>query len=96
MGDGNLHTRPIIDPSSTVSFDFQQELLNKTFAKLVFDKVLQFRGTITGEHGDGISRSPYIEKMYGPYVFSFFKYLKNSFDPTHMLNPGKKVMTTVI
>jgi glycolate oxidase len=92
MGDGNLHTRPIIDHSSTVSFDSHQELLNKTFAKVVFDKVLQFRGTITGEHGDGITRSPYIEKMYGPYAYSFFKYLKKSFDPTYMLNPGKKVM----
>ena len=47
------------------------------------------KGTITGEHGDGIARSNYIKNQYGSTNFQAFKDLKKLFDPDNILNPGK-------
>ncbi len=97
MGNGNLHTRPIIDhdpnyiPTTGESAN-KIDYLIKQLTEAVFSKVLQYQGTITGEHGDGISRSPYVRQMYGSFVYSFFKNIKKSFDPLNLLNPGKKVV----
>jgi len=46
-------------------------------------------GTITGEHGDGLARSEYVKKQYGPVNYKIFKELKKQFDPNNILNPGK-------
>jgi FAD/FMN-containing dehydrogenase len=48
-------------------------------------------GTITGEHGDGIARVPFIELMYGKKITEIFASVKKLFDPMFTLNPGKKV-----
>jgi FAD/FMN-containing dehydrogenase len=57
--------------------------------------VIKSGGTITGEHGDGIARSGYIEMMYGPQVTSIFMAVKKLLDPKFVLNPGKKVPAMV-
>lgn len=92
VGDGNLHTRPIICDDTDYMSSHKLDTLLKNLANTVFKKVIELKGTITGEHGDGIARTPYIRMMYGDYVYSYFKYLKTSFDPTNRLNPGKKVI----
>ena len=51
--------------------------------------MIKIGGTITGEHGDGLARSEYVRKQYGPVNYSIFKELKNQFDPENILNPGK-------
>jgi FAD/FMN-containing dehydrogenase len=86
-GNGNLHTRPMIDTES----QSELELFN-IVADEVFTKVISCGGTITGEHGDGIARTKYIEFMYSTQVVSIFEQIKKLFDPKFILNPGKKVI----
>lgn len=86
LGDGNIHTRPIIDLNSP-----QEVQLIESIADRVFRKVIKTRGTITGEHGDGLSRVGYIQRMYGEAIFDIFKKVKELFDPTYLMNPGKKI-----
>jgi FAD/FMN-containing dehydrogenase len=86
-GNGNLHTRPMIDIKS------QDELeLFNIVADEVFTKVISYGGTITGEHGDGLARTKYIKFMYDPKIVSIFEQIKKIFDPKFMMNPGKKVI----
>jgi FAD/FMN-containing dehydrogenase len=86
VGDGNMHTRPIIDLGSKS----QVELMEKIAAS-VFERVVKTGGTITGEHGDGLARVGYIEMMYGKELTALFSKVKRLFDPHFMMNPGKKV-----
>jgi glycolate oxidase len=85
-GNGNLHTRPLIDTASSK----YNELIG-SLATEVFSKVYELSGSITAEHGDGISRTKYISQMYGDTIFEIFKKIKFIFDPTNIMNPGKKV-----
>jgi glycolate oxidase len=91
VGDGNLHTRPLID----ISYKSEVELIER-LAQQVFDKVIRFGGTITGEHGDGLARVKYIPSVYGNEMFSVFLQVKKLFDPKFLLNPGKKILPTVM
>ncbi|MCJ7636237.1 MAG: hypothetical protein MUO21_01975 [Nitrososphaeraceae archaeon] len=86
-GNGNLHTRPMIDTASNK----YKEVIG-SLAKEVFSKVYTLSGSITAEHGDGISRTKYISQMYGNTIFELFKKIKFIFDPTNIMNPGKKVI----
>jgi glycolate oxidase len=86
VGDGNLHTRPLIDMDSKSEVELIERL-----AQQVFDRVIRTGGTITGEHGDGIARVKYIPSMYGNEIFSIFLQVKKIFDPKFILNPGKKI-----
>jgi glycolate oxidase len=87
VGDGNLHTRPLIDIASQSEIELIQNLAHK-----VFSKVIKSGGTITGEHGDGLGRAKYIEYMYTSEIYSLFKEVKKLFDPKFIMNPGKKVI----
>ena len=87
VGNGNLHTRPLIDINSVSDMKLIGRL-----AQQVFKKVIRDGGTITGEHGDGLVRVKYIESMYGHDLFSLFKAVKKLFDPKSLMNPGKKII----
>jgi FAD/FMN-containing dehydrogenase len=87
VGNGNLHTRPLIDINSVSEMELIERL-----AQQVFKIVIRNGGTITGEHGDGLVRVKYIESMYGRDLFSLFKDVKNLFDPKSLMNPGKKII----
>ena len=56
----------------------------------VYDLVIKYGGTTTGEHNDGMSRGPWLYQMYSPEIIDHFKSLKNSFDPQNIFNPHKK------
>jgi glycolate oxidase len=86
VGDGNVHTRPLIDLESPA----QLKLMNSV-ADNVFRRVAESGGSITGEHGDGIARSPYIALLYGQAIMNLFQRVKQLLDPRYLLNPGKKV-----
>ncbi|HEX2013862.1 MAG TPA: FAD-linked oxidase C-terminal domain-containing protein, partial [Nitrososphaera sp.] len=86
VGDGNMHTRPLIDLSSKSELQLMERI-----AAGVFAKVISTGGTITGEHGDGITRLPYIPLLYGRDMARLFLSVKKFFDPELILNPGKKV-----
>ena len=63
----------------------------EAIAEEVSDLVLKYGGALSGEHGDGLVRSPFQEKMYGSVLYQAFRELKNTFDPHNLLNPGKIV-----
>ncbi|HKR57907.1 MAG TPA: FAD-binding oxidoreductase [Candidatus Nitrosopolaris sp.] len=85
LGDGNIHTRPIVDMDRPEDIRLIQYL-----ADAVFSQVIKNKGTITGEHGDGLARVDYIPKLYGEFIFNLFREVKQLFDPGFLLNPGKK------
>ncbi len=86
MGDANFHIIPLINIHTEGIVDTLHQLMEEVFA-LVF----QYRGSMSGEHNDGLLRSSYLPKMFSPEIISLFEKTKNIFDPLHVLNPGKKV-----
>ncbi len=85
-GDGNFHIIPLMDLSDEKSKKIIPELSDK-----VYGLVLEYHGSITAEHNDGLIRTPYLEKMYGPEVYNLFEKTKQIFDPLNIFNPNKKV-----
>lgn len=90
VGNGNFHIIPLMDLKEKDA----PEIIKK-LSEEVYDLVLQFKGSITGEHNDGLIRSPYLKKMYGDKVYSLFEKVKQIFDPDNIFNPGKKVGSTL-
>ncbi|MBI3045939.1 MAG: FAD-binding oxidoreductase [Candidatus Harrisonbacteria bacterium] len=86
VGDANFHIIPLMDLSDPKSPEIIKELSDE-----VYNLVLEFKGSITAEHNDGLIRSPYLEKMYGKEVYKIFEETKRIFDPKNIFNPGKKV-----
>ncbi|HVN26714.1 MAG TPA: FAD-binding oxidoreductase [Candidatus Paceibacterota bacterium] len=85
-GNGNFHIIPLMDLSNPRVRALIPEISEKVY-RLVF----QYHGSITGEHNDGLIRTPYLEEMYGSEIVELFKEVKKIFDPLNMFNPGKKV-----
>ncbi len=85
-GDGNFHIIPLMDLSDNKSRQIIPEISEK-----VYNLVLEYHGSITAEHNDGLIRTPYLEKMYGPEIYKLFEKTKQIFDPQNIFNPGKKV-----
>ena len=86
VGDANFHIIPLMDLSDQRSHKIIKELSDK-----VYNLVLEYGGSITAEHNDGLIRSPYLKKMYGEKVYRLFEETKKIFDPQNIFNPGKKV-----
>ena len=82
-GHGQLHFRPFLDLGDPADVDRMQHLAND-----LYHEVLQVKGTISGEHGDGFSRSWYVRKQYRA-LYPCFRELKRLWDPENVLNPGK-------
>ena len=89
VGDGNFHIIPLVDPTDPEMGKIIDELSHK-----VYDLVLSYHGSITGEHNDGLVRTPYVEKMFGRDMYGLFMEVKKIFDPHNIFNPGKKVGLT--
>ena len=85
---GCLHIRPVVNLK-------QHEGVEKmaSIAEEIADLVLEFGGSLTGEHGDGIVRGVFTEKMFGSELYQAFKELKQTFDPEGTMNPGKIIET---
>jgi FAD/FMN-containing dehydrogenase len=86
VGDGNFHIIPLMDLRDPKS----REIISK-LSQEVYKLVLEFHGSMTGEHNDGLIRSPFLEDMFGPQVYHLFEETKKIFDPNNIFNPGKKV-----
>lgn len=89
VGDGNFHIIPLIDPKKPGNVEMIDKLSHE-----VYDLVLSYHGSITGEHNDGLARTPYVEKMFGSDMTRLFEKTKLIFDPLNIFNPGKKVGLT--
>jgi len=83
---GCLHVRPKLNLK-----DPQDVKIMTKIADDVSNLALEFGGTVSGEHGDGLSHSCWNEKMFGPQLYSAFREIKKTFDPKNILNPGKIV-----
>lgn len=82
-GHGQLHIRPFLDLTNPDDVTRMGEL-----AEALYEEVLSFGGTISGEHADGFSRSWYLRRQYGP-LYDLFGQIKQTLDPLGILNPGR-------
>ncbi|MCJ7484408.1 MAG: glycolate oxidase subunit GlcD, partial [Thermodesulfovibrionales bacterium] len=55
----------------------------------IFRRVVEMGGTISGEHGIGLSKKPFMHYQFGPLEMRLFRDIKKVFDPDNLLNPGK-------
>ncbi len=83
---GLVHVRPMHDLHEPAEL----ELMKKIQAE-VFEIVLKYRGSWSGEHGDGIVRAAYNRRFFGDRIYEGFVELKRAFDPGNLMNPGKIV-----
>ncbi len=90
IGDADFHIIPLMDLSQPDSRKMITELEER-----VYRLIAKYRGSITGEHNDGIVRTPYLPLMFSPRMIELFAEVKKIFDPLNILNPGKKVGGTV-
>lgn len=90
IGDANFHVFPLINLGSAEDRKIVLDLGPK-----VFELVAKYKGSITGEHNDGIVRTPFLSMMYGERMVHLFAQVKKAFDPHNVLNPGKKTGGTI-
>ncbi|WP_255150013.1 FAD-binding and (Fe-S)-binding domain-containing protein [Halorarius halobius] len=83
-GPGCLHIRPLVD---TKTADGVEQM--EAIAEAATDLVVEYGGSVSGEHGDGRARTQWNRKLYGDEVFELFRELKTAFDPDWILNPGQ-------
>lgn len=81
---GELHLRPVIDTTLQKGIDKM-----KVMAEEIADLVRKYRGSLSGEHGDGRARAPFIEKVLGSEMMPLLKQVKEIWDPNYIFNPGK-------
>ena len=84
MGDGNLHPTFVTDERNTEEMHRVEEAMRE-----IFEEAIALGGTITGEHGVGLAKKPFLEKQLGSEVMDVMRRLKKAFDPAGILNPGK-------
>lgn len=85
-GAGELHLRPILDLKNA---EGREELLD--ICRDSADLVKKYNGSLSGEHGDGRVRAPFIKDMVGPEVYRLMEEMKGAWDPDNLFNPGKIV-----
>lgn len=83
---GCLHVRPLINLKTLKG---RQQYRN--IAQAAADAIVKYSGTITGEHGQGLARSEFVERLFGTQLNDAFRDIKRLFDPNNLMNPGKIV-----
>lgn len=86
IGNGNFHIIPLMNLKDKKDIEKIFDVNDQ-----VFDLVLEYKGSLSGEHNDGLIRGPYLKKAYGEEILNIFKEIKNIFDPQNIFNPHKKV-----
>jgi FAD/FMN-containing dehydrogenase/Fe-S oxidoreductase len=84
--EGCLHVRPVLNLKLEKDVKAMRAIAEETFAM-----VREYKGSHSGEHGDGLVRSEFHETMFGPRIIADFREVKHRFDPGNVLNPGKIV-----
>ena len=88
---GCLHVRPVVNLKTADGVAKFEAIANE-----VADLVLEFGGALSGEHGDGLVRGAFNEKMFGSELYQAFREVKKTFDPNSLFNPGRIVDTPPI
>ncbi len=83
---GCLHVRPVINMKAESGVHKFEAIAHE-----VAELVLEYEGALSGEHGDGLVRSPFLKRMFGETIYEAFREIKQTFDPEGMFNPGKIV-----
>jgi FAD/FMN-containing dehydrogenase len=85
-GNGNVHVQPFLDIGDPAD---RAKLF--AIADEVFDLVVKLEGVFSGEHNDGIMRTPYLPRLYPKELLDVWREVKKLFDPQNIFNPGKKI-----
>jgi len=85
FGDGNFHIIPLMNIENR-----EEKAKLEPAMKEINALVLKYKGSLSGEHNDGMIRGPWLKDMYGEKVFGYFKTMKHIFDPENIFNPHKK------
>ncbi len=85
-GPGVLHIRPLVNTKTEAGLEMMESIADD-----VTDLVVEYDGSISGEHGDGRARTQWNRKLYGEELWETFQDLKSAFDPDWLLNPGQVV-----
>jgi FAD/FMN-containing dehydrogenase/Fe-S oxidoreductase len=88
---GCLHVRPVVNLKTADGVAKFEAIANE-----VSDLVLEFGGALSGEHGDGLVRGAFNQKMFGSELYQAFRQVKKTFDPNGLFNPGRIVDTPPI
>lgn len=88
---GCLHVRPVVNLKTARGVATFEAIANE-----VADLVLEFGGALSGEHGDGLVRGAFNERMFGAELYQAFREVKRTFDPDGLFNPGRIVDTPAI
>jgi len=83
---GCIHIRPLINLKESSEVEKMRRISEE-----VCSLVMEFGGSMSGEHGDGLARSHHNERLFGPLLYRAFQRVKAAFDPKNLLNPGKVV-----
>lgn len=83
-GDGNLHPTCLTDERNQAEIDKAHKAFD-----FIFNEAIKLGGTITGEHGTGLSKKHFLEKLVGPAGVDMMKKIKSAIDENNILNPGK-------
>jgi len=84
IGDGNVHANFMIN-----GLDPGEVARAEKAVEEVFDLALSYRGSITGEHGVGITKAEFMRKQFSPQEMELMKKIKRAWDPENLINPGK-------
>jgi len=84
IGDGNIHTNLMVDPDDPEEMKRAAVVLDR-----IFKRVVEVGGTISGEHGIGLSKMPFMHYQFSTLELDLFRRIKKVFDPDNLLNPGK-------
>ena len=84
-GDGNVHVRILKDQ---LTEEYWKNEVPKGIRE-IFEKVVELKGTISGEHGIGWFQIPYMDIKFGEFQLQIMRDIKKAFDPNHIMNPGK-------
>lgn len=86
VGNGNFHIIPLVDINNPKVRELIPQISDE-----VYKIIAKYKGSITGEHNDGLIRTPYLKGMYGEKIVKLFEETKKIFDPQNIFNPRKKV-----
>ena len=84
FGDGNVHPTFLTDERDKAEMERVEEAMSE-----IFDYTISLGGTITGEHGIGLAKKPFLSRQFDPGSYRLMRQIKQSLDPGNLLNPGK-------